>query len=133
MSSKDAARTDSNALKRTESFQYPNAHYNHLTEEQAAKLAQFKQLCQEKGYYRPITSDHPRASHDDETLLRYLRARKFLPADAFKQFKDTENWRKDNEIDTLYDTIDVAEFDETRLLVSLVKCEATVSSISHLA
>lgn len=109
-------------LTRTDSFQYPNAHYNHLSEAQSQKLQEFKQLAQQHGYFHPKSSDRPRASHDDETLLRYLRARKFVPADAFKQFKDTEDWRRDNEIDKLYDTIDVDEYDETRRLVRNSSC-----------
>lgn len=47
---------------------------------------------------------------------RYLRARKFQPQDAFTQFQDTEDWRKSNEIDNLYNTIDVDDYDETRKL-----------------
>lgn len=49
---------------------------------------------------------------------RYLRARKFSPPDALKQFKDTEDWRKENSLDELYDTIEVKEYEETRRLVS---------------
>lgn len=49
---------------------------------------------------------------------RYLRARKFSPPEALKQFKDTEDWRKENSLAELYDTIDVTEYEETRRLVS---------------
>lgn len=49
-------------------------------------------------------------------MLRYLRARKFIPKDAFAQFKDTEDWRKENQLDTLYETIDVNEYEQTRRL-----------------
>jgi hypothetical protein len=48
---------------------------------------------------------------------RYLRARKFNPQEALKQFKDTEDWRKDNKLDELYDTIDIQEYEESRRLV----------------
>ncbi|KAL9057845.1 MAG: hypothetical protein Q9162_002075 [Coniocarpon cinnabarinum] len=108
--------SDASSLKRAESYQYPEGHVTHLDEPQEQKLEQFKQLCAEKGYYRPATQQRPEPSHDDETLLRYLRARKFVPTEAFKQFKDTEDWRRDNEIDKLYDSIDVDEYNETRLL-----------------
>ncbi|KAK5069970.1 hypothetical protein LTR16_009442, partial [Cryomyces antarcticus] len=54
---------------------------------------------------------------------RYLRARKFDPKQAFRQFKDTEDWRKENELDKLYDTIDVDEYEETRKLVRPQPCE----------
>lgn len=50
-------------------------------------------------------------------ISRYLRARKFVPNDAYGQFKDTEDWRKANKIDHLYDTIDIDEYDMTRRLV----------------
>jgi hypothetical protein len=45
-----------------------------------------------------------------------LRARKFLPQEAYNQLKDTEDWRKENQLDTLYDTIDVEEYEATRKL-----------------
>lgn len=49
---------------------------------------------------------------------RYLRARRWVPEDAYTQFKDTEDWRAANNIDTLYRTIDVKAYDESRRLVS---------------
>lgn len=82
---------------------------------QIQALEQFKELCKEKGYWIPANVDEP-ASHDDETLLRYLRARKFVPAEAYKQFKDTEDWRSENNLDKLYETIDVNEYDQSRRL-----------------
>lgn len=104
-------------LKRVESFQYPSGHYAHLTENQQAQLDEFKQICQTEGYYTPAGADgqiHP--THDDETLLRFLRARRFVPQEAFKQFKDTEDWRKEHGIDELFLTIEVEEFERTRRL-----------------
>lgn len=57
-------------LKRVDSYQYPSAHLGHLTENQQKALDQFKDICQEQGYYDPPgTAPHPYASHDDETLL----------------------------------------------------------------
>lgn len=49
---------------------------------------------------------------------RYLRARKFNPEEAFGQFKDTEDWRKENRLEEYYDQIDIREYDEARRLVS---------------
>ena len=72
-------------------------------------------MSQQKGYYDPGKDKTP-PSHDDETLLRYLRARKFIPQEAFGQFKDTEDWRKENQLDKLYETIDVNEYDQVRRL-----------------
>ena len=46
-------------------------------------------------------------------MLRYLRARKFAPQEAFVQFKMTEKWRADNDLETLYETIDLDEYEAT--------------------
>jgi hypothetical protein len=46
-----------------------------------------------------------------------LRARRFVPQEAFKQFKDTEDWRKDQNIVDLFETIEVEEYEQTRQLV----------------
>lgn len=86
-----------------------------MSEGQQGALEKFKELCKQKGYYHPGEGKTP-ASHDDETLLRYLRARKFIPKDAFGQFKDTEDWRQENDLDNLYETIDVDEYEQTRRL-----------------
>ena len=48
---------------------------------------------------------------------RYLRARRFVPADAFAQFKDTEIWRKENKLDALYENIDIQDYQEARSVV----------------
>jgi len=42
-----------------------------------------------------------------------------VPQEAFKQFKDTEDWRKEHGIDNLYQTIDINEYEQTRRLVNL--------------
>jgi hypothetical protein len=88
----------------------------HLGPDQEKALEKFKKLSQDKGYYRPAADGKP-ASHDDENLLRFLRARKWIPTEAFGQFKDTSDWRKENEIEKLYDTIDVKDYDDCRKLV----------------
>ncbi|KAI7540877.1 CRAL/TRIO domain-containing protein [Hortaea werneckii] len=102
-------------LQRTESYTWPAAHVGHLNESQQTQLDKFRCLCESKGYYTPATEDTP-ATHDDETLLRYLRARKFNPEQAFDQLKDTEDWRKANDLDNLYETIDIDEYEQTRRL-----------------
>ncbi|KAK8222100.1 hypothetical protein M8818_000270 [Zalaria obscura] len=106
-----------NELKRMESYQYPATHVGHLNSQQQASLENFKQICQQKGYFHPAGVDGRKdASHDDETMLRYLRARKFNPTEAFTQFKDTEDWRKENQLDKLYESIDLEEYESTRRL-----------------
>ncbi|KAJ9218032.1 hypothetical protein DTO166G4_423 [Paecilomyces variotii] len=93
-------------------------HLNHLTNEQESALRDFKKLCEEKGYYTPVKAEGEeeggKGTHDDATLLRFLRARKFDINAAFQQFKDTEEWRKDNKIEALYENIDVESYDEAR-------------------
>ncbi|EME40166.1 hypothetical protein DOTSEDRAFT_74855 [Dothistroma septosporum NZE10] len=112
-----ARQQEGGQLSRVESYQWPSGHAGHLSEGHQAQLAKFKQLCEQKGYYHPgDTSKNVPPSHDDETLLRYLRARKFIPKDAFGQFKDTEDWRQENQLDKLYETIDVNEYEQTRRL-----------------
>ncbi|KAK4497464.1 hypothetical protein PRZ48_011915 [Zasmidium cellare] len=115
MSSSKSDQIDGGDLKRVDSFQWPSGHVGHLSEGQQGALDKFKELCTQKGYYHPGEGKTP-PSHDDETLLRYLRARKFIPQDAFGQFKDTEDWRQENDLDNLYETIDIDEYEQTRRL-----------------
>ncbi|KAK3952447.1 CRAL-TRIO domain-containing protein [Pseudoneurospora amorphoporcata] len=91
---------------------YPNGHLGHLKPEEQEALERFKTYLAEKGYYKP----GPLASHDDQTLLRYLRARRWNVVDAFKQFKETEDWRKANGLNVLYDTIDLEAYEASRRL-----------------
>jgi hypothetical protein len=49
-------------------MQYPAGHLSHLSEDQSAKLDEFKKICQDAGYYTPATEGQ-QASHDDETML----------------------------------------------------------------
>ncbi|KAI1761221.1 CRAL/TRIO domain-containing protein [Hypoxylon sp. FL1150] len=91
---------------------YPSGHLGHLTEHEEQALVEFKTLLEEKGLYQ--TGNLP--SHDDATLLRFLRARKFVPEDAYTQFSETEKFRKANQIDVLYDTIDIDSYEASRKL-----------------
>ncbi|AEO66241.1 4f6c2139-3e82-4a84-9500-39349b0b7b01 [Thermothielavioides terrestris] len=93
-------------------FGYPHGHLGHLTADEENRLKSFKLFLEEKGMYRP----GPPPSHDDQTLLRFLRARKWVVKDAYAQFKDTEDWRKANQLEVLYDTIDVDAYEQTRRL-----------------
>lgn len=92
---------------------YPRGHLGHLTETEEEALESFKNLLEERQYWKR----GPPASHDDPTLLRFLRARRWVPEDAFKQFKETEDWRVANDIDVLYRTIEVDAYDQSRRLV----------------
>lgn len=92
---------------------YPHGHLGHLTADEEAALVLFKTHLATAGLYTP---GPPRPSHDDPVLLRFLRARRWVVADAAAQFRDTEAWRADISIDVLYDTIDVAAYDQSRRL-----------------
>ncbi|PMD30679.1 CRAL/TRIO domain-containing protein [Hyaloscypha variabilis F] len=96
-------------------YGYPQGHLGHLSPDEEAAFKNFKIVCEEKGVYKPGTDDEP-GTHDDATLLRFLRARRFVVADALTQFTDTEKWRKANQLDQLYETIDIEHYDETRRL-----------------
>ena len=119
-----------------EVYGYPQGHVGHLTADEQIALNDFKALLIEKGLYKPKSDTDEYGTHDDATLLydlfcnsslfadhnsRFLRARRFQVQDAFKQFKDTEDWRKATQLDKLYETIDVEQYDETRKLVSQFK------------
>lgn len=93
-------------------YGYPLGHLGHLTEEEQTALDNFKVYLANENLYKP----GPPPSHDDILLLRFLRARKWVLPEAAKQFKDTEEWRRDIQIDVLYDTIDVEAYDESRQL-----------------
>lgn len=88
-------------------------HIGHFTPAEESAFEAFKKVCAKEGYYTPLTAT-TKASHDDGTLIRYLRARKFSPQEAFVQFKDTEIWRKENQLDSLYESIDIQEYQALR-------------------
>ena len=128
-------RTTESGILATGEFGYPTGHLGHLTGPQQEALVTFKQICASKGLYTPA-SEGVAPSHDDTTLLyakipplpktathsrlhrRFLRARRFVPTDALQQFADTEAWRQANQIDTVYENIDLKDYEETRKLVS---------------
>ncbi|KAF7716387.1 Uncharacterized protein PECH_005323 [Penicillium ucsense] len=94
-------------------------HLHHLTPEQEAKLEEFKKLCAGHKYYTPAVVDADGveaspASHGDATMLRFLRARRFDVEGAWGQFKDTEDWRKENDIEDLYANIAVEKYEASR-------------------
>ncbi|KAL3492747.1 CRAL-TRIO domain-containing protein [Aspergillus germanicus] len=88
-------------------------HLHHLTDEQEGKLTEFKAFCEKEGYYNP-GGEGEKPSHDDATMLRFLRARRFDVNGAWGQFKDTEDWRKENAIEALYENIEVESYDAAR-------------------
>lgn len=110
--------TQEDAPKQASPILYPTGHLNHLSPQQEQALEAFGELCADDGCYTPVRNGY-QTSHDDETLLRFLRARKFVPQEALKQFKTTEDWRKEQDLDNCYDNIDVDEYEATSQLVRL--------------
>lgn len=124
-SESDLARTDSSkndpaaSASQASGTEWLAGHLHHLTPEQEEKLQEFKALCAERKYYTPAVEqadgvEAKPASQDDATLLRFLRARKFDVEGAWAQFKDTEDWRKDNAIEKLYENISVDSYEAAR-------------------
>ncbi|KDQ14209.1 hypothetical protein BOTBODRAFT_159723 [Botryobasidium botryosum FD-172 SS1] len=66
----------------------------HLTVEQQHILDKFRTMLQEQGLFDP-------KRHDDPTLLRFLRARKFDFEKAKLMIEEHEKWRKDFGVDEL--------------------------------
>ncbi|RYP51895.1 hypothetical protein DL768_002863 [Monosporascus sp. mg162] len=102
---------------------YPNGHLGHLTEKEEQALREFKAFLEAKGLYKR----GPPASHDDPTLLRYLRARKWVVQDAYRQFSDTENFRGANQIGLLYDTMDIDCYEESKKLIRHLNSQAVAA------
>ncbi|EAU86000.2 hypothetical protein CC1G_03023 [Coprinopsis cinerea okayama7 len=94
-------------------------HIGFLTKAQTEAFEAFKELLVQEGLYRPsVLSEDGKsvvepASHDDPTVLRFLRARSFQPPEALAQFKRAEEWRKEQDVDNLFATGFTAEELET--------------------
>ena len=52
---------------------------------------------------------------------RFLRARRWIVEDAYKQFHETEEWRIANHLDVLYTTVDVEAYEQSRRMVCNTK------------
>ncbi|PFH53280.1 hypothetical protein AMATHDRAFT_1351 [Amanita thiersii Skay4041] len=90
-----------------------SGHLGHLTNSQEEAFSLFKSNLLHANLYIPSTQASS-PSHDDTTLLRFLRARSFNPMNAQKQFLDAETWRKQHNVDTLYATFDSDEFEDAK-------------------
>ncbi|KIW98459.1 uncharacterized protein Z519_00120 [Cladophialophora bantiana CBS 173.52] len=88
---------------------------NHLNPTQEQRLHEFKERLQEAGWWSP-DGVNGKPSHDDGTLLRYLRARKFDVQGAVGQFTETEQWLREQRVEELYDNFDVEAYEKARLM-----------------
>ncbi|KAH7035622.1 CRAL-TRIO domain-containing protein [Microdochium trichocladiopsis] len=92
---------------------YPYGHFGHLEEHEAKALEDFKILLEEKGEYTP---GPPPTTTTPSCCTRFLRARRWVPQDAYTQFSENESFRKANQIDVLYDTMDVDAYEKSKTL-----------------
>ncbi|PNP81535.1 hypothetical protein FNYG_05049 [Fusarium nygamai] len=77
-----------------------DGHAGYLTEDQIAKLHQFRMMLESEGCTDRL---------DTLTLLRFLRARKFDVEAAKAMFLDTEKWRKEVKLD---ETVPIWDYPE---------------------
>ncbi|KAH9973921.1 CRAL/TRIO domain-containing protein [Russula compacta] len=91
----------------------PTQHDMASSHSHSQSLNDLKRSLEAHRLYRPPSPDTP-ASHDDATLLRFLRARKFDPAKAHKQFASTETWRRKNDVLNVYATFDPDELESAK-------------------
>ncbi|KAK9351317.1 CRAL-TRIO domain-containing protein [Lipomyces doorenjongii] len=96
-------------------YSFPQGHLGHLKPEEEEALKNFKERI-ENELYKSGNVEDEFGYYNDALLLRFLRARHFNVQDAIAQFMATEEWRNANEIDTLYRTIDLEQYEETRRL-----------------
>ncbi|KAG2115458.1 CRAL/TRIO domain-containing protein [Suillus clintonianus] len=85
-----------------------------VSDNRGQSLEAFKSKLRDAGLYQPPSDDTP-ASHDDSTLLRFLRARQYDVDKAQKQFSDTEAWRKQHNVDELFRTFETNEMESARI------------------
>jgi len=88
-------------------------HMGHLTPTQQEAFTLFRERLAKAQLYTP-GAGVSKPSHDEPTLLRFLRARRFDPAKAQKQFADAETWRSKNNVDELFATFPVDEFESSK-------------------
>ncbi|EJU05991.1 hypothetical protein DACRYDRAFT_19327 [Dacryopinax primogenitus] len=82
-----------------------SGHPGHLSPEQQHILSKFRTELEEDSVFVP-------ERHDDATLLRFLRARKFDLAKAKFMITSCEEWRKDFGVDQLIETFQFPEKNE---------------------
>jgi len=80
------------------SYQAPPGRLGNLTPEQLKTLEQFRKELTDENWIVP-------ERHDDATLLRFLRARKFDLVKAKEMFIAAEKWRKEFGVDDIVKSV----------------------------
>ncbi|KAL4953371.1 CRAL-TRIO domain-containing protein [Aspergillus filifer] len=92
---------------------------NGVKSDQTSTLATFSEQCSVKGLLKRLSGltdeDVLDGISDETTLLRFLKANGLDPAKAIEQFKQSTEYRAKNDAGRLYDTMNVDDFEDTRL------------------
>ncbi|KAF8158514.1 CRAL-TRIO domain-containing protein [Crassisporium funariophilum] len=76
-------------------------HLGHLTAQEEQGLSTLKENLGKAGLCAP-SDEKSEPPHDDSTLLRFLRARKFDPVAAQKQYAEHIAWRKEHNVEEIF-------------------------------
>ncbi|KAL2847041.1 CRAL-TRIO domain-containing protein [Aspergillus pseudodeflectus] len=90
-----------------------------ITTDEAAAAATFSKLCAEKGLLKRAgwkDGDIQDGITDQHTLLRFLQANSMNPSLALQQLQQATDFHTKNEALSLYDLIDVEDYEDTRRL-----------------
>lgn len=88
----------------------PQGWHGNLTKEQESAYNEFKQKVEVE--FGSSTSDQK--WFDEVTILRFLRARRFNVEKAIEQFRATDKWRKDINLEHIFRTASADELDQSR-------------------
>ncbi|KAL4899450.1 hypothetical protein BDW74DRAFT_171498 [Aspergillus multicolor] len=88
--------------------------------DEASVASTFSNMCADAGLLqRPEglkDGDAVDGFTDEATLLRFLQANDMIPGKALEQFKQSTNFRNENDSFRLFDQISVSDFENTRAL-----------------
>ncbi|KAJ0413118.1 CRAL-TRIO domain-containing protein [Aspergillus carlsbadensis] len=90
-----------------------------ITTDEAAATAAFSELCAEKGVLKRAgwkDGDIQDGFTDENTLLRFLQANDMDPSLALDQLRQATDFHTKNKALSLYDLIDVEDYEDTRRL-----------------
>ncbi|MCJ1358514.1 MAG: hypothetical protein MMC33_008514 [Icmadophila ericetorum] len=94
---------------------------NTLSPSERAAFLELKRLCASNNVYWKsngrVGGQITAQCNDDVTLLRFLRARNYVPCAAFKQYTATVTWRQQLKLDAMYTNADIPHFEAMRRLL----------------